>query len=236
MDTISYIILVPMVYLAIAVCLGGIVIRLAILIRRPKQTSTLMVYPAKKPAWAYTLYDTFLLPSVRKHTPVLWVFLMAFHVCLLLLLLGHLELIGDFRPLWFYDHEIFLGGGFVGLILAICLIFFLFRRFHSPVREISVPEDYYLLLLLLLVVVFGAEMDWARNWYGYGEMTPDDYREYLGSLIRFAPELPYAVTASGHRFMLVLHVLLANLFLMVLPFTKIMHAFLALPVNKLRRG
>jgi nitrate reductase gamma subunit len=33
----------------------------------------------------------------------------------------------------------------------------------------------------------------------------------------------------------VIHVLLAELFLAVLPFTKIMHAFLALPVNALRR-
>lgn len=224
-----------MVYLAIAICVGGVVVRLAILATRPKQPTTLMVYPAK-PGWARALYDTFFLPSVRKHTPVLWVFLMAFHVCLLLLLLGHLELIGDFRPLWFFEHQVFLGGGFVGLILAISLIFFLFRRFHSPVRELSVPEDYYLLILLFLTVLFGAEMDWARNWYYYGEMTPDDYREYLGSMVRFAPELPYAVTASGHRFMLVLHVFFANIFLMALPFTKIMHAFLALPVNKLRRG
>jgi hypothetical protein len=41
---------------------------------------------------------------------------------------------------------------------------------------------------------------------------------------------------SGHSFMLVLHVFFANLFLMFFPFSKIMHSFFALPMNKLRRG
>jgi len=50
------------------------------------------------------------------------------------------------------------------------------------------------------------------------------------------PALPDAVTMSGHSFMLVLHVFFGNLFLMFFPFTKIMHSFLSLPVNKLRRG
>jgi len=43
----------------------------------------------------YALYDTFLFPTVRKHKPLLWVFLIIFHVCLLLLILGHLELFGE---------------------------------------------------------------------------------------------------------------------------------------------
>jgi len=40
----------------------------------------------------------------------------------------------------------------------------------------------------------------------------------------------------GHSFMLVIHVFLANLFLIFFPFSQTMHSFLALPINKLRRG
>ncbi|MFC1896069.1 respiratory nitrate reductase subunit gamma [Thermodesulfobacteriota bacterium] len=236
MDTLYYVILIPMVYLAFAVFFFGIVLRLVLIFRKPKNPSTLQIYPEKKNRLFWTLSDTFLLPTVRKHAPVLWVFLMAFHVCFLLLIVGHLELIRDFTIFQVIPHEIFLGRGFVGLVLATALLFFLFRRFSSPVRELSIPEDYYLLILLFLVVIFGSEMDWARTWYGYGELTVEDYRSYLMSLAVLDPELPDAVLFSGHSFMLVLHVFFANLFLIFFPFSKIMHSFLSLPVNKLRRG
>jgi nitrate reductase gamma subunit len=85
-------------------------------------------------------------------------------------------------------------------------------------------------------VLFGSEMDWARRWYGYEEMTVDDYQTYLLSLLYLKPELPEAVTDYGHSFMLVLHVFFANLFLLFFPFSQSMHSFLSLPMNKLRRG
>lgn len=236
MDTVIYFILVPMVYISFAVFFAGTAIRLIKMLREPRHPATLQVYPDKKPKWLWALHDTFLFPTVRRHRPVLWVFLMLFHIGLGLLIIGHLELFADFRILQIIPHEIFLGQGFLGLLLAIALLYFLFRRFSSPVRELSVPEDYYLLILLFLIVIFGSEMDWARRWYGYEELTVDDYRDYLLGLLYLDPYLPEAVTDSGHSFMLVLHVFFANLFLLVFPFSQSMHSFLALPVNKLRRG
>ena len=93
-----------------------------------------------------------------------------------------------------------------------------------------------LLILLFLIVIFGSEMDWARRWYDYGEMTVEDYRTYMVSLLLLKPELPYSTTFSGHSFMLVLHVFFANLFMIVFPFSQLMHSILSLPMNKLRRG
>jgi nitrate reductase gamma subunit len=235
-ETLIYFILVPMVYIAFAVFFIGTIIRLIKIFREPKHPTTLQIFPEKKPTWLWALHDTFLFPSVRRHKPVLWVFLIFFHIGLLLLIVGHLELFGEFAIFQIIPHEVFLGQGYLGLILSIALLFFLFRRFLSPVRELSVPEDYYLLILLFLVVLFGSEMDWARRWYGYEEMIVDDYREYLMSLLYLRPELPYGVTDSGHSFMLVLHVFFANLFLLFFPFSQSMHSFLSLPMNKLRRG
>ena len=117
-----------------------------------------------------------------------------------------------------------------------CLLYLIFRRFQSPVKDLSVPEDYYLLILLFLIVLFGSEMDWARRWYGYEELAVEDYNAYLLSLLAFKPELPYNTTFSGHSFMLVLHIFFANLLLIFFPFTQLMHSILALPMNKLRRG
>ena len=236
MDSIIYFILVPMVYIASAVFIIGIAVRIVKLLQEPKQLTTLQIFPEKRPRWLWALYDALLFPTVRRHKPLLWVFLMAFHICLVLLLIGHLELIAEFESLQVISHEVFIGGGWVGLITALCLLYFLFRRLISPVKDLSVPEDYYLLILLFLIVIFGSQMDWARQWYFYEEMTVEDYRGYLYSLLILEPDLPYAVTDSGHSFMLVLHVLFANIFLMVFPFSQLMHAILSIPMNKLRRG
>jgi len=225
-----------MVYFAFAVFLVGIIVRIVKIWGEPKHPTTLQIYPEKRPKWLWALHDTFLFPTIRRHKPVLWAFLMAFHICLLLLLIGHLELIADFAIFQIIPHEIFLGNGFVGLILAICLLYFLFRRFKSPVKDITVPEDYYLLIMLFLVVLFGSEMDWARSWYSYEELAVEDYNTYLLSLLHFTPELPDNTTFSGHSFMLVLHIFFANLLLIFFPFTQLVHSILTLPMNKLRRG
>jgi len=235
-QVVYYIILVPMVYVAFAVFFAGIAVRLVKIFREPRNPTTLQIYPERKHRWLWALHDTFLLPTVRRHNPLFWVFLMLFHICFLLLIVGHLELIREFGVFQIIEHEVFLGSGFIGLILSVCVLYFLFRRFRSPVRELSVPEDYYLLVLLFLTVFFGSQMDWARQWYEYGNLSVEDYRAYLSSLVSLRPELSSEVTESGHSFMLVLHVFFANLFLMFFPFSQLMHSFLSLPMNKLRRG
>ena len=236
METVYYIILVPMVYVAFAVFFVGTGTRLVKILRKPKHPSTLQIFPEKRPALLWALHDTFLLPTVRRHKPALWVFLMLFHICFLLVIIGHLEIFKEFGIFQIIPHEVFLGKGFVGLILSVALLFFMFRRLQSPVRELSIPEDYYILILLFLTVLFGSEMDWARRWYEYGEMSVDEYREYLLSLLTLKPVLSDSISASGHSFMLVLHVFFANLFLMFFPFSKIMHSFFSMAMNKLRRG
>ena len=225
-----------MVYMAFAVFIFGTMIRLIKLLGRPKNPSTLQIFPQRNPKWLWALHDTFLLPTIRRHNTLLWIFLMIFHVSLLLLIIGHLELIGEIGIFQVIEHEVFLGKGFVGLLLTLALLFFIFRRFVSPNRELSVPEDYYLLILLFLTVLFGSEMDWARTWYEYDGLMVDDYRAYLYGLLSLSPGAYSDLVYAGHSFMLVLHVFFANLFLMFFPFSKIMHSFLALPINKLRRG
>jgi nitrate reductase gamma subunit len=233
---VIHFIMVPMVYIAFGVFFIGTAVRLIRIFRAPKHPATLGVHPRKKPAWLFAVADTFLFPTVLRHKPLLWVFLIVFHVCLLLLLIGHLELFAEIAILQAIPHEVFLGQGYVGLLTLIALLYFLFRRFRSPVRELSVPEDYYLLILLFLIVLFGSQMDWARRWYGYDSIGLEHYRDYLWSLLSLDPYLPAEATDMGHSFMLVLHVLFANLFLIFFPFSQAMHSFLALPINKLRRG
>jgi nitrate reductase gamma subunit len=235
-DIAYYIVLVPMVYLACGIFVVGTAVRLVKLFLEPRYPATLQIFPERRPRWLWALGDTFLLPSVRRHKPFLWIVLMLFHLAFLLLIIGHIELIADIKPFQVIPHEVFLGRGFVGLVLSLALLYFLFRRFVSPTKDLSVPEDYYLLILLFLTTLFGSQMDWARRWYGYDSITVDGYREYLSSLLALKPHVSSDLIAAGHSFMLVLHIFFANLFLMVFPFSQIMHSFFSLPMNKLRRG
>ncbi len=234
MEALTYFVLVPMVYAAFLAFVCGVIWRVGGILRRPSFAPTLKLYPEREPAWLHALGDAFLMPMVRRHNPVLWIFLMALHVCLLLLVLGHLELFADMAWLQVWPHDIFLGAGFVGVIGFVCLLFLLFRRFVPPAKDLSVPEDYFLLIALLLAVVFGAEMHLARRLYFFDSMGVAEYREYLMSLVRFEPSIE-PVSGSGHSFMLVLHVLFANLFIMFFPFSKMMHSILSIPANMLRR-
>ncbi len=234
LDTLTYFVLVPMVYAAALVFLLGSAWRIYGIMRRPAFAPTLKIFPERRPAWLFALADAFLLPMVRRHNPVLWFVLMLLHATIILLVLGHLELFADMPWLQVWPHEVFLGAGFVGGLSFLALIFLLFRRFAPPAKDLSVPEDYFLLIVLLLTVVFGSEMHLARRLYDFSSMGVAEYREYLMSLVRLSPSID-AVTASGHSFMLALHVFFANVFIMVFPFSKMMHAVLSIPANMMRR-
>ena len=49
---------------------------------------------------------------------------MLFHIALVLLIIGHLELFADFKIFQIIPHEVFLGRGFVGLTLSVGLALF----------------------------------------------------------------------------------------------------------------
>lgn len=236
MEIVYYIVLVPMVYIACAIFVVGIAVRLAKLLLEPRHPTTLQIFPERRPRWLWALGDVFLLPATRRYKPFFWVVLMLFHLAFLLLIIGHIELIAEIKPFQVIPHGVFLGRGFVGLVLCLAVLYFLFRRFASPTKDLSVPEDYYLLILLFLTILFGSQMDWARRWYGYDNLSVADYRAYLSSLLSLKPHVSTSLMAAGHSFMLLLHIFFANLFLMFFPFSQLMHSFLSFPMNKLRRG
>jgi nitrate reductase gamma subunit len=237
LDGIYYFMMVPMVYAAAVTFVIGVVARSVRIMLAPRQMTTLQVFPRRSAPWVHAFVDTFLLPTIRTIRPVMWVFTLLFHGALVLLVIGHLELFGDIRAFQVIPHQVFLGGGLIGLALTLSLFYFLFTRFRTPYREISVPEDYFLLLLLLLTVLSGSHMDWAKYLSPAGFDIPvTGYREYLASLFTRHPAVPASIAGSPHYVLVALHIFFANLFLMFLPFSKIMHTFFALPLNLVRRG
>lgn len=235
-DSVFYFITVPMVYLAWAVFIVGVVVRVAKSLGRPMHPFTLKVFPDRDHPTPSPLWGALLMPTVRRYKPTFWFFLMLFHLALLVVILGHLDLLPEINIMPADSiHMIGWGGG--GVAVTLSALYFLIRRFRTPVRDVSVPADYLLLLLLFLTFATGDIISWSNSWNGDGfVLTKQDFGAYLSSLIHFTLEDPHEILDSSHYVVLVVHVLLANLFLLVLPFSKIMHAFMAVPLNALRRG
>ena len=235
LDQLEYGIMVPMVYFALLFCLVAIIIRLIGIYKAPAQTYSLKIFTsAKKPGLA-ALADTFAMPQIRRVKPMFWVFLMLFHAGFLLLVLGHLDILPQIN-LVPEDSKHMLGWGLVGVAVTLPLFYFLFRRFRTPIREITVPADYLLLVLILFLSLLGDMMSWGNSWTTNGfVMTKQDFSLYFDGLVRFSFADPRLVLHGSHYHFVVLHVLLANLFFMILPFSKVMHSFFAMPINLLRR-
>ena len=93
-DRIDYVIMVPLLYVSIIALLAGIIWRIAVILRSPPPPYPLRLYPVPARPGLAALGDTFAMPQVRKHKPLFWVFLMIFHVgMVLLLILGHLDIL-----------------------------------------------------------------------------------------------------------------------------------------------
>lgn len=235
-NSIYYFIMVPMVYVAFAILILGIIFKFCMVMFSPAIPGTLGVFPRKIPRGLGILKDSLLAPAAWKKNKVFWLIIMAFHVAFLLLILGHLELIREFKIIQVIPHEIFLGAGWVGITLMITTLYFLMRRFSSPVRGISIPEDFILLILLFLTIIFGSHMHLAARYSETGfDIQIADYRAYLSSLFDFRPAIPGEITDSPHYVLLVLHVLFANLVMIFFPFSKMIHSIFVFFSHKLKR-
>jgi len=235
-DKIFYFITVPMVYLALAWCIIGMVWKVAQVLKAPKHPFTLKIFPDKDHPVPSAVWGALSMPTVRRQKPFFWAVLVLFHLGLFLLILAHLDLLPQIN-IYPADSPHMIGNGAVGVVVTFAVLYFLARRFLAPVREFSAPGDYLLLLLLFLTFATGDTISWANSWNSDGfVLTKQDFGNYLNSLISFSWTNPSEILSGSHYVVLVVHVFLANLVLMVLPFSKMMHFIFAIPLNVIRRG
>lgn len=227
-----------MVYVSVAVLVLGLGYRIYAWRQFPVAPIQQGLFPKGSTSgakWIKVAKDSLVFPQVRDVDPWMWVFTVLFHLSLLGALIGHLRLIHEFTPLVNIlgsegmDTLAAWSGGVVGLILLITLGYFLIRRFKSPYKDISTPEDYLLLGLLLLVVLMGDHLRF------FGDVHMSDYQAYVQSLLSLDPEFTDALASSSSKWSLVLHVLFASLFFIWLPFSKLVHLIGTFATN-LTRG
>lgn len=237
MDIFSFIAAGIMVYIAIAVFIVGMTFRIISWFRAPKSPVRLGLFPKPKTRvgrFFKVIKDSFLFPQSFSVDKAAWIFAIVFHGSLLVILLAHFRLIQEFTPLVNLlgadgmNTLSAIGGKTLGIIIIFPVLFFLFRRFISPHKDLSVPEDYFLVIILIFIIAFGDHLRF------FADFHVEDYRQYVQSLLVFKPAYPETIANSSSRIVLSLHVLSVNIFILYFPFSKLMHIIGAFAANKVR--
>lgn len=226
MDPLSFFMAGISVYAGIAIFVIGMAYKIYCWLRTPKSSVKLGMFPRAKNGWDRGLRmvrDTFVFPQVLDNDRTMWFFVLLLHIVGLGTFIGHLRMVGEFQPLYNWlgaegmEMVSFIGGGMSGIILLITVSYLLVRRFKTPYKEISVPEDYLLLLLILLIIVLGDHLRF------FADFAITDYQAYVKSLLAFSPSFPAAIAASEARWVLSAHVFTASILLAYFPFSKLVH-------------
>lgn len=237
MDWFSYIVAGIMVYVAVAVFVVGMGYRIYEWLSIPKTGIKLGIFPkpsSGRARWLKLAKDSLVFPQTIEVDKKMWFFAILFHLGLLGAFIGHLRLLREWTPLVNLlgtkgmEQLGFLAGGSAGIILIIALAYYVIRRFASPYKDISVPEDYLLLGLILLIVIMGNHMRF------FGHIPVADYRAYVHSLLVFKPAFTATLAASSTKWSFVLHIFFANLLFIYFPFSKLTHTIGTFAANLIR--
>ena len=203
----------PWLWIAAAVAVAGLAWKAFVWLRAPVPLP--MPLPPAPPTWGGVVLrmirEGIAFETLFRANRWTWLFGWLFHAALLLVLVRHLWLFTDPVPGWLGP---LLGAGkwLSGVLLASLAGLLARRLFVDRVRYVSVPSDYLMLLLIFLVAGSGA-------WLGYVDPASLGLaREFALGLVRLdARPLPFDPV-------LWLHLGGAGLLVVLLPFSKLLHA------------
>jgi nitrate reductase gamma subunit len=207
-------------YFALAVFAAGALHRLFTW-RRAPQPGLMTLYPTGGSGWKSLVKEAMFFPSLFRGDRTLWLFAWLFHAALALAFLGHLRVVTGMidRGLAIFGIDAggmgllsAIAGSFAGAILATTVLLLLGRRvFVARVRESSAAPDFLALVLLVAVITTGNLMR-----LGEGHIDLVATRAWAASLYLFSPiiALPPALLP---------HVFFAELLVLYLAFSKLMH-------------
>jgi nitrate reductase gamma subunit len=216
-------------YFTVAIFVGGVAFKEIIWLLRPMPVKwALYPVPASRSGRITSLFlETFTLSSLRRASKGLWIGALTFHAALALIVVGHFRVFSAYPDylmkqagITSFDTLSLVAGGAAGLAIFLAAIYLLGRRLSLPyVKEISDASDYMDIILLMGVFLSGNYMRF------FSHVTLDDTRAFFMSLASFTPKPPPGDPAF------ILHFFLAQIFLMYLPFSKLMH-FIGLVINQ----
>ncbi len=217
MDFLTYVML-P--YITIIIFVVGLIWRLRTWWARPRAKAVL--FPAAKSNIGMVTRvarDIVLFGKTFSMSKSLWVMAVLFHMGLLLVVLGHLRTVMEIGFLWnllnLDAHGIesvaFGMGMTAGGIILVGVILLLSRRFTPTMRIISIFEDYFVLFMLLVTILFGMVM---RLWM---PVHVEDIQHYARGVLTLQPAMEI------HNAFFLWHFFLAQVLIIYLPFSKLIH-------------
>ena len=214
-------------YVALLVFLGGMAYRFYTWKKLASPPMTL--FPAPKDEKANTLntlQEAAFFKSLFQGDRVLWFFAWAFHAVLLLIFVGHFRVVtgmidSTLASLGMNQDGITTmsntAGGAAGAVILLATLLLLVRRLTLPrVREITGPADYLALLLIAAIIITGNLMRFSPAYHF--DLTAS--RDYFFGLASFGDVTNSAALQHG---MFLVHMCLALILILCIPFSKILH-------------
>jgi nitrate reductase gamma subunit len=207
-------------YIVLVTLVVGIQRRISTWSKAPQPVS-LTLYPTTGWGIRSKIKETALFPSLFRSDKVLWSLAWSFHVALGVVLLGHsravtfvvddaLQLLGV--SVAEIEKNSANAGTFAGALLLVSVGALIIRRLLvNRVRVVSTGADFVALLIIVAVVVSGNVMR-----FGLTTIELSQTREWVFSLVKFSPVIPKSPAVLTHLFC-------AELLLLYLPFSKLMH-------------
>ena len=213
-------------YVAIAVFIVAMIYRLYIWKKLAAPSMTLFPAPAdEKTNKQNVLKEALFFRSLFGGDRALWAFAWVFHVVLLLIFLGHLRVFTNVDSILMASgmsdesiQAMSAGvGGAAGVVILVATVLLLARRLALPrVREITGPADYLALLLIGAIIITGNMMRFGAEHF---DLTLT--RQYFAGLGTFNNVLDAAALKNN---LFVVHMCLALLLILCMPFSKLLHS------------
>jgi len=218
MSTLAFLIGGVLPYCVVPAFIAGMGYRFWAWSKTP-QPAKLTLFPAAN-TFRGVLAESFFFPSLFRGDRVLWCFAWLFHATLALVFLGHIRvfsstidriLLSAGMSPRAIDMMSSRAGGLAGIILLATGLLLLLRRLGvSRVREISGAPDFLAPLLVVILIVTGDLLRFTAP-FDLGQT-----RNWAESLLRFSPIVP-------NNGMFLIHVTLAQILILFIPFSKILH-------------
>ncbi len=216
----DYFIYVTMHYLTIIIFIVGLIWRIRLWWAKPRAKAVL--FPAVRSqivAVGKLAGDIVLFGKTFSLSKSLWVMTVLFHLGLLLVVLGHIRTVVEIGFLWSWfnldadgiDRVAFAMGMTAGGLVLAGAILLLMRRFTPTMRVLSIFQDYFVLLMLLGIIMTGMSM---RLWM---PIHAEEIQHYARGVLTLQPAVEI------HNNVFFWHFFLAQMLVMYLPFSKLVH-------------
>jgi len=225
MESMRFIVGVFLPYVAVAAFLAGMAYRLYVWKKLPSPAMTLFPAPS---AEGGNLFNTFqeavLFKSLFRGDRVLWFLAWAFHAVLALIFVGHFRVFANadwlLMKMGMSEDAIQTMssgvGGAAGVAILATAVFLLLRRLVvARAREITGVGDYFALLLIGAILLTGNLMRFSAE---HLDLTAT--RSYFAGLASFADVSDAAVLKND---VFLVHMGLAFVLIMYIPFSKLLH-------------